>query len=565
MTDSAEEPDGQLDDLTQNQMSERLWQRAVEPAGVIDVRYAQQKYFSILRWLGERTALLDHLKSRYGIEEMAAKGEHIFAAHEMSSQPVNIFSTTVQSFSPAAQAQSQSASTDAPQDQAGWGGRPSGLAEVLAAHGSKPTVEQEASPERKFRISRRPPAMLLKSDAASSDRQPQAALARQSQVESAHQSQAAPAHQSQAASSTQPPPDDDPSPRHAHRDTTSPQLPSDSATEKALRSDSATEKAPLGSRVIEGRVTDQAAQDFIFQKSVMTGSQVAEAEEAVENKSTSAQRKPAVTTVNSEPEGATVSSEPKGATISSEPKGATVSNDPKDTASRSVQQEAREIVSVQSPGSPASSSLPLVKPLAAHLDGETPIAQSQNESVMSPLPIVQAAAAPLNVESPLLPQSRQPARESPSAEPVAQKPAGITQSSNSAAVIAAEIRGDSSNLQRPEIVWRKPPYESRAAHFNAQGAGASAQAIPFQTGTPAQSVSVQTGLSAEAIPVQFSQVASEPGRHSGASARVQTQREPAQVEQLSPQLIRVISERVIRAITLDLKLERERRGITKWR
>ncbi|MEN3334217.1 MAG: hypothetical protein V7641_3582 [Blastocatellia bacterium] len=505
MTDSAEEADGQLGDLTQNGMSERLWQRAVEPAGVIDVRYAQQKYFSILRWLGERTALLDHLKNRYRIEEALANGEHLFAAHELSSQPVNIFSTTIQSFSPAAQAQSESTSPDAPQDQAGWSGRPSGLAEVLAAHGSKPTVEPEASVERKFRISRRPPAMLLKSDAASSVRQPQAA----------------PAHQSQAASSTQPPPDDASSAQPARPDTASPRP----------WADSATEKAPRGSRVNEGRVTDQAAQDFIFQKSVVTRPQVAEAAEAIENKSTSVQRKPPVATVSSEPEGA---------------------------ASRSVQQDAREVVSVQSPGSPAASSLPLVKPLAASPDRETPIAQSQNESVVSPLPIVKAAATPMNVESPLLSRSPQPARESPSAEAVTQKPAGITQSSNPVAVVAPEIRGDSSNLQRPEIVWRKPPDDSRAAHFNAQEAGTSAQASPVQTGT-----------SAQAIPVQFSHVASasvaQPGGQSGAAARVQTQREPVQVEQLSPQVIRVISERVIRAITLDLKLERERRGITKWR
>src|ERR1041384_7940173 len=36
-------------------------------------------------------------------------------------------------------------------------------------------------------------------------------------------------------------------------------------------------------------------------------------------------------------------------------------------------------------------------------------------------------------------------------------------------------------------------------------------------------------------------------------------------EHISPRVIRNIAERVVRAISLDLKLERERRGVTKWR
>jgi hypothetical protein len=71
------------------------------------------------------------------------------------------------------------------------------------------------------------------------------------------------------------------------------------------------------------------------------------------------------------------------------------------------------------------------------------------------------------------------------------------------------------------------------------------------------------------MPVQASHAAPAPavpqGGQTSTPAQAQTPSESVQVEHLSPQAIRAISERVIRAITLDLKLERERRGITKWR
>jgi hypothetical protein len=240
--------------------------------------------------------------------------------------------------------------------------------------------------------------------------------------------------------------------------------------------------------------------------------------------------------------------------VRQEPVEATVRTEQEAALSRVVERQAREIVSLQSPSRTAPSSLPLIPPPAR----EIPLAQSQNETTLAPLPNVSAPAAPLNVESPRLPRLSPTARESPSAEAVRPRTIGPTPSRDPVAVVAPELRDDSSNRQRPEIVWRKPPDGPRAAHFTAQGPGTAAPAIPIHSGT-----------TAPANPVQFNHKAAAPtapqGGQTGAPPPPRTQGEPLRAEPLSPLAIRAISERVIRAITLDLKLERERRGIMKWR
>jgi hypothetical protein len=452
MTDSAKASEGQPEGFSHDGMRERLWKRAIEPAGVIDVRYAQQKYFKVMRWLGERTALLDYLRSRYGIEETLAQGEYLLAAQDPSGRPVNIFSTTIQSFPSAAQ--SEAAATDAAERTA-WDGRPSGLAEVLAANSSKPAAEPEPSPETRFRIRRRPPATVPKSDVLSPDRQPRTA-----------------------------------------------------ASDQPARGE---------------QVPDRAAPEFVFRKRVREGP---EAQEAVENESTTVQQTGGAATVRSE--------FPLTRPTAVPPSAAPASALPTSAAPR-----------LAPPPSPVAHSPVAPSPKAP--DHRVSIARGLNETVL-PLPFVKASAAPLNAESRFASGRTQTARESPSAEMGPRsRHTGSTSSSHPLAVVAPEIRDDSSNLPRPKIVWRKPPGASSAAYFQAQVSGATSPAVPGQ----------------------FSHAASAPAAREGGQnampARPQTQSEPAGAEHLSPQTIRAISERVMRAITLDLKLERERRGIMKWR
>jgi hypothetical protein len=458
MTDSAKASEGQPEGFSHDGMRERLWKRAIEPSGVIDVRYAQQKYFRIMRWLGERTALLDYLRSRYGIEETLAQGEHLFAAQDPSGRPMNIFSTTIESFPAAAQA--EAAATDAALDPTGRGERPSGLAEVLAAHSSMPGGEPEASPETRFRIRRRPPATVPKSDVLSPDRQPRTAVSDQ------------PARGEQ--------------------------------------------------------VPDRAAPEFVFRKRVREGP---EAQEAVENESTTVQQTRAGGTAGSE----FPLTRPLAAPISAAPASAL----PTSAAPR-----------LAPPPSPMAHSPVAPSPMAHSPkapDHRVSIARGLNETAALPLPLVKASAAPLNAESRFASGRTQTARESPSAEMGPRRHTGSTSSSHPLAVVAPEIRDDSSNLPRPKIVWRKPPGASSAAYFQAQVSGATSPAVPGQ----------------------FSHAASAPaaqeGRQNAPPAPPQTQSERAGAEHLSPHTIRAISERVMRAITLDLKLERERRGIMKWR
>ena len=114
------------------------------------------------------------------------------------------------------------------------------------------------------------------------------------------------------------------------------------------------------------------------------------------------------------------------------------------------------------------------------------------------------------------------------------------------AIAAPEIRDGSFNQERPHIIWREPQAGPRAADFTAQesrsGSSRGTQSVPTDF-FPATQQSGQDGL----------------------AARPQSQSREIQLEHISPRVIRSISERVIRAITLDLKFERERRGITKWR
>src|SRR5690242_14401174 len=124
MTDSSNQSDATF----VSDLNERLVKRATEPMGVIDVRYGQQKYYRIARWLTGRSSLFAELMKRYGVEEAIAYGEHPLAIQRALDQTGNLFSTTIEAFSPAPQSEAKTFTE--PQDaqplQTIWNTKPSG-------------------------------------------------------------------------------------------------------------------------------------------------------------------------------------------------------------------------------------------------------------------------------------------------------------------------------------------------------------------------------------------------------------------------------------------------------
>lgn len=454
MTDSPKQPDQRL---ATKKPDERLSARATEPPGVIDVRYAQQKYFRIAGWLDKRSALLDHLMSRYGIEEATANGERTLAMPRAAGQQLNLSSTTFQSFSRSTHTQAavadRSHHQDTPRNQAAHPTQPSSLAQVIIER----SLNQAASPEMKFRISRRPPATLIKPDAA-----PQI----------------------------------------------TPRSGSVSATGQPSRDGGERAAGVNAAPNLNQTPPDPVFRDMVFTE---TGAEDPGVEKADTVSSTRAQEKPGPSARADEQAGA-----------------------------------GRQVAS-----GPTASALLLVKPL-----------------VIKPIVIGSAAVlpglSPSNIGPSLLLHSaallQSAAHASRSDEVAAQNHISSSQVSgvDRSAVVATEIRERSLNPERPDIVWRKRHDGRQAAAFTAQ------VSLPGATlSGAAKSGAVKSG-SAQSSNRDFAP-APFTGEPASAPVKAETGRREVGVEQISPQLIRSISERVIRAITLDIKLERERRGVTRWR
>jgi len=151
MNDAPQQSNGYGEHSLASALGERLSKRATEPVGVIDVRYAEEKYLRIVRWLARCNALVDHLTRRYGVEVARTHGEHVFAAQHRLAE-VNVFSPTV---SPHAEVQ------DAPSD-APLPGR--GLASIISerSYADEPPILLQSS----FRIRRPSPPRSPELDAS---------------------------------------------------------------------------------------------------------------------------------------------------------------------------------------------------------------------------------------------------------------------------------------------------------------------------------------------------------------------------------------------------------------
>src|SRR5881396_2248305 len=143
MSDSTKQSTGEAEAPSASALGERLSRRGSDPLGVIDVRYAEEKYFRIVRWLARNSALMDHLRRRYGVDEAPADAEHPFALQTQGRQ-VNVFTTTIQSLSPAAEP--QTVASDAPRHSSWEDTRPSSLAQIIAERSVKPASEHAALP-----------------------------------------------------------------------------------------------------------------------------------------------------------------------------------------------------------------------------------------------------------------------------------------------------------------------------------------------------------------------------------------------------------------------------------
>jgi hypothetical protein len=201
---------------------------------------------------------------------------------------------------------------------------------------------------------------------------------------------------------------------------------------------------------------------------------------------------------------------------------------------------AREIVQTAPSDTLSSSSLPLAKLQAAAEEvGQTAKTDVASGSSL-PLAAQQALALPVERHERA---GRRDAR--PTASQSTERREAVANGRES--LMAAEITDGSFTQAKSEIVWRKSSRSSLDANLVSRE----------QVGNPPSNARQVDG-SSDAPP-------SQPIGQQRARANVHSQRGEMEIEQISPQVIHEISEKVMRAISLDLAIELERRGLKKWR
>jgi len=163
MSDAPLRGDGPSESSSADDFAERLRQRAITPLGVIDVRYAQRKYWRLVRWLDRRTLLLDRVRTLYGVEEAPVTGGLAFGVQGTLGAQTDLFSTST---NPLLQAGAQAARPDVQQLIVESRAQATSLEEILAENPAQPVPEREPPLEGKFRIRRRPPATIASTSGA---------------------------------------------------------------------------------------------------------------------------------------------------------------------------------------------------------------------------------------------------------------------------------------------------------------------------------------------------------------------------------------------------------------
>ena len=162
MNDSSEQSDARIAHAEQSsELGERLLRRLTEPAGVIDVHYAQRKYARLAEWLDKLYALLNQLQIRYAVGEDLEDGGQPLLMHEPLGEQINLYSTAAEppvmpsaNLSPSAQSFSSDASAPAETLSSATRAQLS-TTETSATQSSAP-VSSSSLPEGKFRVSHRP-------------------------------------------------------------------------------------------------------------------------------------------------------------------------------------------------------------------------------------------------------------------------------------------------------------------------------------------------------------------------------------------------------------------------
>jgi hypothetical protein len=113
--------------------------------------------------------------------------------------------------------------------------------------------------------------------------------------------------------------------------------------------------------------------------------------------------------------------------------------------------------------------------------------------------------------------------------------------------VAAEVKDVSGVQAKPEIVWRKSLSSTPLREA----------ALSQQSGDSSSSTRHESGSTRERV--------SQPTGRTETTTKGQSQNVEIGIKQISPQVIHTISEKVMRAISLELAVELERRGLKKWR
>jgi hypothetical protein len=605
-------------DPFESALSERLLRRATEPLGVIDVRYAEEKYFRIVRWLGRCTALLDHLRRRYGIEQATPYGDRPFAigrggAHLNISNTIQAFLSAglsanlssgslsgAESGTNALQSSARETRQEIQQQQIqreAWKDvRPSGLADLLAERSTNAVVKPSSSSEGTFRISRRPPPRLPGSHAPQTSR-PAATPTKDAEgdwdgTRSEQVTQQMPfrnkVNEEETANVARPtnareldgPPVTLPTSKErggptssiVQRDTpggSKAQEPTAGNAAKNQREDASASSSlhslPLVTPTIgrqrtksvtsppqgaepRTRFDDVTAQDG-SRSQASSASIIPSRTEAFESRDESSNaEKPELvlrrgdrgtddaSPATSLPGRVQKPPDVSRAAIVSEIPGESVSTDRLDLVLR----EHEAASGAEGSGTQESSSGAPLTPV----EFAPSMKRDMKRAKQTDSPSRDESS---NAEKPNL-VLRRGDRETDVASRATALPGSVKAPRGvSRAAVASEIPGESVNTDRLDLVFREHEAASRAD-------GSGAQETP-----PSESSN-----SAISSPVELAPSTKRDAK-TDFPASNQVRAREMQVEDISPRVIRSISERVMRAITLDLKLERERRGVTKWR
>jgi hypothetical protein len=440
-------------------LRERLLRRLIEPAGVIDVRYAQQKYERFAEWLGKRLALLHQLQNRYA--DNSTDDSQPLLLQRPIEEAINFYSATVQSTAeqsviPAVRGQSFARPEIAEPFSPSPVTQLSSEEIATTAHTTARPLTHSSLPlpEGEFRVSRR------RAPFNPGPVQETSALAGLPPADRPARSKQAIAEPSVSE------PDDVRGAKKNH--------------EQSGGGDSGSaNRQAVANEIVQNALDDSSRGTSLPLAKLPAAPNLSE-------------RRGRVTPTGDQPNASDAVKPP-------EP------NASADSSSANRQAIAGEVAPRATTNAASKASLPLAKPQAGALPKEYQVA------------------------SPLIERREERATERES-------------------VVAPEITEGLFTQTKSEIVWRKGPGVSPEANSISSGQAGNLTGETPQVDSPSNALHSQSTV-----------------RRSPPGQGVQSQGGEIGIEQIGPQVIRAISEKVMRVISRDLAIELERRGFKKWR